>query len=515
MMTKKLFCILIVAAVLLPSCLDDIEEVPLVIEDEDLQPPISIRTITGDGQIVLSWPSAEKAAAYRLYRSATLGEDWVRIVETVDTFFVDDNVSNGIQYLYSVSSVGSSGVESYQSEPVPATPSVYSILINAGLEYTGSTIVDLALTAPASTAVMRISDVPDFGTAVWEAYSSSRTWLLTEGDGLKTVYASFQDQSGALSPPVSATIELDTYSAIEDFAITPEPHTYSIGATVHLRMDVEGSESGGVASVDIEALNAGPIGLFDDGRGGDPVAGDGRYEADYTFPSIFRGTDLIVVGSFTDRVGNQSVPLEWSDRISFTDPPEPVRLIGSIDSTTSMITIKWEESLEDDFQAYMIYRDTQTGVTDDPALLVQGLDFISQTTYPDSDLDQGVTYYYRVYVSNDLGEATGSNEIAASTFDALPVPVVLSDPSSVGSDRLTLEWSINPDSDFQEYRIYRDTTPGVTETSQLVSVVTNRESTWFDDTGLDNGANVYYYRVLVYDLGGQYTRSNEVTTATP
>ncbi len=514
-MTKKMLFILLIAAVLLPSCLDDIEEVPLEIEDEGLQAPVNIRTITGDGQIALSWPSVEEAASYRLYRSSTLGEAWVRIIETVDTFFVDENVTNGLQYFYSISSVGSSGVESARSEPAPAMPSVYSMLINAGLEYTGSMVVELALTAPASTAVMRISDVPDFGSTVWEAYSQARTWMLTEGDGPKTVYASFQDQSGALSPPVSATIELDTYSAIEDLAITPEPHTYSVGSTIHLAMDVEGNESGGIASVEIEGLNAGPIDLFDDGRGGDPVAGDGSYEADYTFPSIFRGTDLIVVGSFTDRVGNQSVPLEWSDRISFTDPPEPVLLIGSIDSTTSMITIRWEESQETDFAAYTIFRDTQPGVTDDPALFVQGLDFKSQTTYPDSDLDQGVTYYYRVYVTNDLGEASGSNEIAASTFDALPVPVVLSDPSSIGSDRLTLEWTINPDSDFSEYRIYRDTSPGVTETSQLVSVLTNREITWFDDTGLDNGANSYYYRVLVYDMGGQYSRSNEVTTATP
>ncbi len=514
-MTKKLLYMLIIAAVMMPSCLEDIEEVPLVIEDEDLQAPSGIRTVTGDGQIALSWTSVEEAVAYRLYRSATLGEVWVRITETVDTFHVDEAVSNGIQYLYSASSIGSSGVESARSEPVPAVPSVYSLLINGGLEYTGTRIVELALTAPASTAVMRISDIPDFGSAVWEGFSTSRGWVLPEGDGVKMVYASFQDQTGALSPAVSASIELDTYAGIEDLTITPEPHIYSPGSNVHLAIMVEGEETGGSASVDIEGLSAGPIDLFDDGRGGDPIAGDGSYETDYTFPSLFRGTDLIVAGGFIDRVGNEAVPLELTDRISFTDPPDAVRLIGSIDSTTSMITIRWEESAEENFAAYRIYRDTQTGVTDDPALFVQGLDFRSQTIYPDSDLDQGVTYYYRIYVVNDLGEASGSNETAASTYDALPIPVTLSDPSAVGSDRLTLEWTINPDSDFSEYRIYRATSPGVTESSQFVTNITDREITWFDDIGLDTGANIYYYRVLVYDLGGQYSRSNEVTTATP
>jgi hypothetical protein len=126
-----------------------------------------------------------------------------------------------------------------------------------------------------------------------------------------------------------------------------------------------------------------------------------------------------------------------------------------------------------------------------------------------------MTYYYRIYVLNDLGEASGSNEIAASTYDAVPIPVTLSEPSAIGSDRLTLEWTINPDSDFSEYRIFRATSPGVTENSQLVNTITDREIIWFDDGGLDTGANSYYYRVLVYDLGGQSSRSNEVTTATP
>ena len=92
-------------------------------------------------------------------------------------------------------------------------------------------------------------------------------------------------------------------------------------------------------------LAAGPIALNDDGRGGDPVAGDGSYEADYTFPTLFRGTELVVVAGFTDMVGNVAVPLEWDDRISFTDPPEAVQLIGAIDSTVSMITIRWSESI--------------------------------------------------------------------------------------------------------------------------------------------------------------------------
>jgi fibronectin type 3 domain-containing protein len=514
-MRSRLLLLLIAASVLFPACLEDVEEVPLVTDEEGLQAPVSIRTVMGDSRIMLSWTGVDEAVSYRLYRSQTLGDEWTRIAQTADTSYTDQTVVNGIQYLYRVSSVSASGLESSWSEPVTAMPSNYSMMINGGLESTGSRVVELAMNAPASTAAMRLSNQADLAGAPWEVFAAVRSWMLTEGDGEKMVYVSFQDRSGATSPVFSASIELDTYAGIEGLDISPSPYIYAPGSTVHLALSVEDDETGGSALVEIEGLTAGPIVLNDDGRGGDETADDGVYEAGYTFPSNFRGTDLVVVASFTDMVGNEAAPLEWGSRISFTDPPEAVQLIGSIDSTTSMITIKWSESTESDFAAYRIYRDTKTGVTDSPALFVQGLDFQSQTTYPDSDLDQGVTYYYRVYVVNDLDESTGSNEISASTYDAVPVPVTLSAPTAVGTDRLTIEWTVNSDTDFGEYRVYRSTSPGVTESSQFITAITNRELTYFDDSGLDTAANTYYYRVMVYDTGGKSSRSNEVSTSTP
>ena len=38
-MKKTMLCVMVAAAIVLPSCFDDIEEVPLAIEEEDLQAP--------------------------------------------------------------------------------------------------------------------------------------------------------------------------------------------------------------------------------------------------------------------------------------------------------------------------------------------------------------------------------------------------------------------------------------------------------------------------------------------
>jgi hypothetical protein len=43
----------------------------------------------------------------------------------------------------------------------------------------------------------------------WETYGSSKSWSLTSGDGLKTVYVQLKDDAGNVSDPFSDTITLD------------------------------------------------------------------------------------------------------------------------------------------------------------------------------------------------------------------------------------------------------------------------------------------------------------------
>ena len=131
---------------------------------------------------------------------------------------------------------------------------------------------------------------------------------------------------------------------------------------------------------------------------------------------------------------------------------------------------------------------------------------------PDGSLTEGSTYYYRLYVVNDLDECAGSNTLTAHTYDAIPEPVVLDELSAVGNDRVTLTWSENQNTDFEEYRIYRSTEPGVTESSYLVDTIDNREITFYDDSGLDLGSNTYYYRIFVVDKSRKISRSNEVSS---
>jgi len=503
----------VIMAVALGGCFEELEEVPLSNGGEDLNAPEIVSIHTEDSAITLSWGMVQGASGYRLYRRTVQSEERM-LAESSDTFYTDDGLLNGREYFYSVSGVNSEDLEGERSEWVQAIPSAYSISINQGAEYTNSRNTLLTMTAPSTTVLMKISNSSEMSGSNWETFSSNRSWTVEQGDGLKTVYGVFLDENGSESGIISENIYLDTYSAVTDITSTPQTDI-NIGDIIHFRMDVAESETGGEGYLNIEGYSE-DIQLYDNGIAGDTEASDGQYEVDFPSPGSLRGIDLAVTGRFTDRAGNMSPLFEAEGTLSFTDPPEPVELLGATDSTINRITIEWVSYREEDFYSYRIYRDTVShseSEFEDPRYMIKELFNRDQGSYPDSGLDQARTYYYRIYLVNDLKETAGSNEISASTYDALPTPVTLDSLSSVGTDRVTLTWSINQETDFEEYRIYRDTSPGVTnDPGNLVASINEREINWYDDIGINLTTFEYYYRIYIYDTGGNFSRSNEVTT---
>ena len=88
---------------------------------------------------------------------------------------------------------------------------VGSVTVNEGAAYATGTSVTLTLSAMdtmSGIAEMRFSN--DNTTYIdWQAYATSKTWNLSEGDGSKTVYVQFKDRLGLIST-CSDTIILDT-----------------------------------------------------------------------------------------------------------------------------------------------------------------------------------------------------------------------------------------------------------------------------------------------------------------
>ncbi len=87
-----------------------------------------------------------------------------------------------------------------------------SVSVNNGDEYTTSTSVTLTLTASdigSGINQVRYSNDGVWDTESWEEFSSTKAWILTSGDGEKTVYYQISDKAGFVAT-FSDYIFLDT-----------------------------------------------------------------------------------------------------------------------------------------------------------------------------------------------------------------------------------------------------------------------------------------------------------------
>lgn len=91
------------------------------------------------------------------------------------------------------------------SSPIPPEGG-FKVIINGDASETNSREVILTLNGGPNTVKMAISNFADFRAAAQEPYQKTKAWTLTEGEGVKTVYAKFYTQYGQASAVVSDEI---------------------------------------------------------------------------------------------------------------------------------------------------------------------------------------------------------------------------------------------------------------------------------------------------------------------
>jgi fibronectin type 3 domain-containing protein len=127
------------------------------------------------------------------------------------------------------------------------------------------------------------------------------------------------------------------------------------------------------------------------------------------------------------------------------------------------------------------------------------------TTYTDTGLTNGTTYYYVVSAVNTAGQSANSTQVSATPKSA-PPPVPTGLIATAGNQQIILQW--NASSGATGYNLQRSTTSGGPYTS-----VASPTTTSYTDTGLTNGTP-YYYVVASVDAAGQSSNSTEAS-ATP
>jgi len=420
--TNKWICrAAIIAAAASISC----EEAELIPAEPipNIPVPTSLSGFLSSDGVQLFWEFDTTYAygGFDIFRSEDEQSTWFKVATVPGPPYSDTNLRSQTDYWYRVAGLDENGLRGGDSVSWPARPAVYEVIIDNGSLFTSEQLVLLTFTAPSGTQNVRFSENEDLTGVAWRGYEPPFEFILTPIDTVKTVWAQFIDDKGNLTQPVSSSITLDTFAAIDTLYFDPvdpipaDTDTISPGGSVFFTITTEDNEPLGFCDIFIEGQGATPVVATDDGRNGDQVAGDGIYERLFTFNLAFRQRSMRMSAEFTDAAGNLSVEREFENNLYMSDPPDSVTLNTITLTTSDSITLNWTRSLDSHFTSYKIYRRTESPVDPELSVLAGTVSDQSTTVFTDSDLPPGTDFWYAVFVVNDLDEGAKSNEKPGTT----------------------------------------------------------------------------------------------------
>lgn len=209
----------------------------------------------------------------------------------------------------------------------------------------------------------------------------------------------------------------------------------------------------------------------------------------YLHTGLSNGTTYYYVVSAGNSIGEGTNSVQATATPSLPLPGVPVGLTATAGDTR--ISLSW--SAASAASAYVVKRAMVNG--GDYASLVTN----TATTFTNTGLVNGTTYYYVVSAQNAAGESANSSQASAAPRISTPTGLI----ASAGNGQATLSW--NPVSGATGYVVKRSTIGG----GPYTPIVTNA-TTGYVNSGLANGIT-YYFVVTALDAGSESANSTQVS----
>ncbi len=247
------------------------------------------------------------------------------------------------------------------------------------------------------------------------------------------------------------------------------------------------------------------------GEGSTPYAT--AVSSTYTDPAAANGTKYYYTVAAVNAVGTspQSNEANATPQAAVTVPSAPQGLTAT--GSNQAVQLSWSAPQSNGGSAvtsYNVYRGTTAGGEGSTPVATG----VTTTSFTDSPLANGTTYYYTVAAVNAVGTGAASNETSATPQAAATVPGAPTGLAATGGNAsVALSWtapSSNGGSAITGYNVYRGTTAGGEASTPIAS---NVPGTSYTDTTVTNGTK-YYYTVAAVNAVGTGAASNE-TSATP
>jgi hypothetical protein len=176
-------------------------------------------------------------------------------------------------------------------------------------------------------------------------------------------------------------------------------------------------------------------------------------------------------------------------------PPVPFGVV--VTPSGGQINLQW--TYEENATSYRIYRSTTPGGEGATPLAT-----VTSSSYTDSAVTSGTTYYYEITALTGTTESARSSEYSANTSGTGTAPPTPSGLVATGGNAsVALTWTASAGA--TGYSIYRGTAAGAEGATPVGTSASNS----FTDTGLTNGTT-YYYTITASNAAGTSAHSSEV-----
>ena len=234
------------------------------------------------------------------------------------------------------------------------------------------------------------------------------------------------------------------------------------------------------------------------GESATPVA-TGLKTASFTNIGLTNGTTYYFKVAATNGTGLGALSNEAS-----ATPKVPLPLApGGLTATPGdkLISLKWNEVTG--ATGYNVFRGTSAGGESSTAVATG----LTTTSFTNSGLNNGTTYFFKVAATNASGQGALSSEASATPKTAIP-PAPAGLTATPGDSQITLTWS--PVTGATSYNVYRG---GASGAEAVAPIATGLKTTTFTDINLANGTP-FFFTVAALNVAGTGPMSNEAT-ATP
>jgi len=327
--------------------------------------PTNLTAAPGVGQVSLNWTASSRATSYDIYRSTTPGGEATPIAATAGPSFIDTGLTAGTTYYYKVNALNSYGASALSNEaaatPQPLPPGV----VLPTSEQTGYSWKYMLTTPPSNWYTTTFNDyawnsgLAGFGSINFSGAVSRTSWTITPGN--IWIRRHF---------PITGSVPANAQFRV----------FYDEGCEIYLNGVQAASTTGYVTSyVSVPMNSAGQTAL--------------------------QVGDNVIAVHCTQTAGGQYIDVGIQ-----APPAAPTSLSATAGS--GQVALNWTAG--QGAASYNIYRAATAG--GEGATPIQT--GVTATSYTDSGLTNGTTYYYKVTAVNPLGESGASNEAFATPGSA-------------------------------------------------------------------------------------------------